>query len=524
MNVEQERSRSVWMDIPPPDLPRLRGVLDADVLVIGAGIAGLSTAYLLSQAGRRVTVVDRGRLGRGMSARTSAHLSFELDDYFHELAKAHGEHAARQWYESQSAAVDLFERIAREEAIDCDFARVDGVFTAAEDKDVDYLRKELESARAAGYSDAEWLEAGAFPGMEREGIRFPRQGRFHPVKFLNGLAGALKRRGGALFQDTDIVKLEEKDGIVTATTGDDEVIRARQVVVATNSPFHLMIPIHTKQAPYRTYVIAAPISKGAAADVLLWDTLEPAYHYVRLQPGETEDLLIVGGEDHKSGTADDGDARINSLEAWARKRWPQMGKVAYAWSGQVMEPADYVGFIGRSPEHEEVYVVTGDSGQGLTTGGAAALILADLMNGQQNPWADLYNPSRQMHHGLGEYLKENLEAAKHWLELAGPGEVKSVDEIAPGDGAVVKIHGKPVAAYRDEAGELHLNSAICTHAGCTIHWNGFESCWDCPCHGSQFDVDGQVLAGPAARNLSRVPQDKEGSNEIRSGYPQEARP
>jgi glycine/D-amino acid oxidase-like deaminating enzyme/nitrite reductase/ring-hydroxylating ferredoxin subunit len=524
MNVEQERSRSVWMEIPAPDLPRLTGGADADVLIVGAGIAGLSTAYLLSQAGRRVTVVDRGRFGRGMSARTSAHLSFELDDFFHELTKAHGEEAARDWYSSQSAAVDLFERIALEEAIECDFARVDGVFTAAEDKDVDYLRRELESAHAAGYGDAEWLEAGAFPGMERAGIRFPRQARFHPVKFLNGLVEALRRRGAGLFQDTDVVKLEEKDGAVLATTGDDDVIRARQVVVATNSPFHLMIPIHTKQAPYRTYVIAAPIPKGAAADVLLWDTLEPAYHYVRLKSGEDEDLLIVGGEDHKSGTADDGDARIRRLETWARARWPQMGKVAYAWSGQVMEPADYVGFIGRSPEHEEVYVVTGDSGQGLTTAGAAALILADLMNDRQNPWADLYNPSRQMHRGLGEYLKENLEAAKHWLELAGPGELKSVDEIARGDGAVLKIHGKPVAAYRDETGELHLNSAICTHAGCTVHWNGFETCWDCPCHGSQFDLDGQVLAGPAARNLSPIAQDEDRRREVRSGEAPEARP
>jgi Rieske Fe-S protein len=146
------------------------------------------------------------------------------------------------------------------------------------------------------------------------------------------------------------------------------------------------------------------------------------------------------------------------------------------------------------------------------------------MNGRENPWADLYNPSRQMHRGLGEYLKENLEAAKHWLELAGPGEITSVAEIAPGDGAVVKIHGKPVAAYRDETGDLHLNSAICTHAGCTIHWNGFETCWDCPCHGSQFDVDGQVLAGPAARNLSRVPQEEEDRREARSGHIREARP
>jgi Rieske Fe-S protein len=185
-----------------------------------------------------------------------------------------------------------------------------------------------------------------------------------------------------------------------------------------------------------------------------------------------------------------------------------MGRIAYAWSGQVYEPADYVGFIGRSPEHDQVFVATGDSGQGMTTGAAAALILSDLMNGRENAWAGLYEPSRQMHRGLGEYVKENLEAARHWLELVGPGEIHRPEDLAAGAGAVIKVAGKPVAAYRDEAGGLHARSAICTHAGCTIHWNSFESCWDCPCHGSQFSSDGQVLNGPAAQPLGEASLDE----------------
>jgi nitrite reductase/ring-hydroxylating ferredoxin subunit len=296
------------------------------------------------------------------------------------------------------------------------------------------------------------------------------------------------------------------------------------VVVATNSPFHLKIPIHTKQAPYRTYVVAAPVPKGSVADVLLWDTVEPGYHYVRLQPGETHDLLIVGGEDHKTGTENDGGARTGDLERWARERYPQMGDTAYAWSGQVYEPADYVGFIGKSPQHDLVYLATGDSGQGMTTGGAAALILADLLNGRENPWASLYEPSRQMHRGLGEYVKENVEAAKHWLELAGRGEVKSADEIAPGEGALMKHHGKPVAVFRDEAGELHTRSAVCTHAGCVVHWNSYEGCWDCPCHGSQFSPDGEVLNGPAAKPLAAASlgdEDRQGQGD---GEPHAPRP
>jgi glycine/D-amino acid oxidase-like deaminating enzyme/nitrite reductase/ring-hydroxylating ferredoxin subunit len=509
MNVEAERSRSLWMEVPAPRLGALDADADTDVLVIGAGVVGLTTAYELARGGRRVMVLDRGRFGRGMTARTTAHLSFELDDYFHELIKAFDVEHARQWYASQSAAVDLFERIAADEGIDSDFARLEGILTAAAAKDVDNLRKELAAARQAGFVDAEWLDAGAAPGVEHGAIRFPRQARFHPLKFMNGLVQALSRMGAAMHDETSVDSLDDSGGVVVAKTGSGRTVTARQALVATNAPFHLRVPIHTKQAPYRTYAIAAPAPKGSIPDVLLWDTVEPGYHYVRLQPGDTEDLLIVGGEDHKSGVEDDGPDRIARLERWARARYPQMGRLAYAWSGQVYEPADFVGFIGKSPEHQLVYVATGDSGQGMTTGAAAALILADLMNGRENPWASLYEPGRQMHRGLGEYVKENLEAARHWLEIVGPGERATAAKLAPGEGAVIKVAGKPVAAHRDETGRLHLRSAICTHAGCVVHWNGFEGCWDCPCHGSQFSVDGQVLNGPAAQPLAEASLDEQ---------------
>lgn len=522
MNAEQERSRSLWMDVEPPPLSRLAEDTEAEVLVIGAGIAGLSTGYELACAGKRVLVVDRGRLGRGMTARTTAHLAFEIDDYFHELIRGHGARHARLWYESQAAAVDRIEAIVRDEGLDCDFARLPGYFVPAEEKDVDYLRKELEAAHEAGFGGAAWVEAGEGPGFGTPAIRFPDQGRFHPLKYLHGLAQAIARRGGRLYDNTEITSLEENGGWVVATTGEGHTIRARQAVVATNTPFHLKVPIHTKQAPYRTYVVAAPVPKGSVPDILLWDTVEPGYHYVRLQPGAEEDLLIVGGEDHKSGTEDDGDERIQRLTLWMREHYPMAGEVRFAWSGQVYEPADYVGFVGRSPGGHEIYLVTGDSGQGMTTAAMAGLLLRDLMTGAYTPWAELYAPSRQMHRGLGEYVKENVEAAKHWVELIASREVDSIDEIPAGQGALVRMHGKPVAAYRDETGELHLRSAVCTHAGCVVHWNGFEGCWDCPCHGSQFGTDGQVLNGPAVSPLAAAGEDapetrRPAGDELRDG-------
>ena len=505
MNAAKELSRSLWMEHRINHQgPPLAGDLPTEVLVIGAGIAGLSCAYELVRSGHQVTVVDRGALGGGMTARTSAHLAFELDDFFEELRSLRGEDACRQYYESQCAAVDRIEEICREEAIDCDFARIDGYFVPAEEKDVDYLQKELDAARAAGFADAEWVAAG--PGFWGSGpaLRFPRQGRFHPLKYLDGLVRSLERHGAALYPETPIVGLEEKDGRVNAVTGAGRTIRAAQVVVATNSPFHLRIPIHTKQAPYRTYVIAGPVPKGAAPDALIWDTLEPAYHYVRIQPGAEADTLIVGGEDHKTGEADDMDERLGRLEAWTRERFPELGPIGHKWSGQVFEPSDYAPFLGRSPGHDNVYLITGDSGEGLTTGVAGALMIRELIDEGGSRWSGVYDPDRLMLRGAVEFVKENADAARHWAAHLGSAEVGSLDAIPPGEGGLVKLDGKMTAAYRTGDGDLKLLSASCTHMGCVVRWNRFERCWDCPCHGSHFSVDGEPLQGPAFKPLAKV--------------------
>jgi glycine/D-amino acid oxidase-like deaminating enzyme/nitrite reductase/ring-hydroxylating ferredoxin subunit len=502
-SVEQERSRSLWMEEPAVEASPLDGDATVDALVIGAGVAGLITAYELALMGRGVTVVDRGRLGRGMTARTSAHLSFELDDFYSELEDLRGRDAAKRWYESQSAAVDRVEAICKEEGIACDFARLDGYLVPGRESDVDLLHDELEAARVCGFADAAWVDAGQQPWLTTPAIRFPRQGRFHPMKFLNGVIAALGRRGAHLHANTGIVSLEEKGGRITAQTQRGTTITAKDVIVATNSPFHLKAAIHAKQAPYRTYVIAAPVPKGDVADVLLWDTLDP-YHYVRIQPGERDDVLIVGGEDHKSGEADDIGERLGRLEQWMRERYPVAGAVSHRWSGQVYEPNDSVGFIGKSPEHERVFVVTGDSGQGLTTGVAAALLLRDLVAGKSNPWTELYDPSRKFTQSLVETVKENVDAAKEWIAPnAGSGEAQSVDDVLPGGGALVKIDGKMNAIHRENSGAVNRRLAACTHAGCTVHWNGFEECWDCPCHGSQFSADGEPLQAPAVSGLEK---------------------
>ena len=377
MNVNSEHSRSLWMTAKLPRFPRLTSDLRTDVLVIGGGIAGLSTAYELARAGQSVAVVDRGAIALGVTARTSAHLSYEIDDNYSELIKRQGERAAKQYFESQKAAVDRIEDICQRERISCDFARLDLYVFAPDAKGRDELEKEIEAVKCVGFAGVGWAQAPV-AGETKGCLRFPNQARFHSLRYLAGLAKAVKRHGGQLYSQTAIVSIKENTRGVVAKTDTGLTIRAKAVVAATNAPIVNRLAVNTKQAPYRSYVMSFEMNERDVFDSLIWDTEDP-YHYVRSYREADERLLIVGGEDHRSGSADDAGERLSRLETWARKHFPHLGKRRDAWSGQIYEPADLVPFIGLSPGHKRVYLVTGDSGEGLTTGVAASLILPDLI-------------------------------------------------------------------------------------------------------------------------------------------------
>jgi Rieske Fe-S protein len=274
--------------------------------------------------------------------------------------------------------------------------------------------------------------------------------------------------------------------------------------------------IHTKQAAYMTYAIGAMIPRGTVATALYWDTLHP-YHYVRIHPiaaevgmaeqsgAEWQDVLIVGGEDHKTGQAPAHSDPYARLEEWARERFPTIREVKFRWSGQVMETIDGLAFIGRNPlDHSNVFIATGDSGMGLTHGTIAGILLTDLILGRENPWATLYDPSRKTLRALDRFVKENLNVAKQYGDWLTGGDVDSPARIKPGEGAVIRHGLSKVAVYRDELGARHDRSAVCTHLGGIVHWNDAEKTWDCPCHGSRFDRLGGVLNGPANRDLNSV--------------------
>jgi glycine/D-amino acid oxidase-like deaminating enzyme/nitrite reductase/ring-hydroxylating ferredoxin subunit len=498
MRAEDGSSVSLWMaSAPMPHFPALEADREAEVCVIGAGIAGLTTAYLLARGGRDVAVVDLGRIGGQETPRTTAHLTNAIDDRIGEMERLHGESGARLAVESHGAAIDRIEAIVREESIDCDFERLDGYLFAGAGDGPDALDDELEAARRMGLAGVERLDRAPIDAYDTGPcLRFPRQGTFHPLQYLAALCGAIRRDGGRLFGDTRVVEVESGDSLRVRTAAGRE-IRARSVVVATNAPIHERFAIHTKQAPYRTYVIALEVPPGAIRPALYWDTGFP-YHYVRLGRDATAEYLVVGGEDHRTGRADDGAERHAALESWTRERFPEAGRVAYRWSGQVMEPVDGVAFIGRMGD-EGVYLVSGDSGQGITHGTIAGMLLSDLIEGRPNPWAELYDPSRVTPAATPEYLKENLITSAGFAAWVTPGDAT---ELAPGSGAVHRRGLAKVAVYRDDRGELHERSAACTHLGCVVAWNTAESTWDCPCHGSRFDAYGRVTHGPAVGDLA----------------------
>ena len=258
----------------------------------------------------------------------------------------------------------------------------------------------------------------------------------------------------------------------------------------------------------RTYAIAGRVERGSVPDVLLWDTLDP-YHYVRIQErSETEDWLIVGGEDHRSGEASDMDRRIDALAEWTRRRYPAFGAVEHSWSGQVLETVDFLPFSGREPGSDNVYLHTGDSGQGITNGVAGALTIAPLILGEDSRFAEVFEPGRKPDSltALREFAGGVAGAVKNLAEhvVPGSGEVASAEAIAPCTGAILREGTAKIAAYRMPDGQLIRRSAACTHLGCIVHWNPFEQCWDCPCHGSQFAPDGAVLNGPALKPLAEA--------------------
>jgi glycine/D-amino acid oxidase-like deaminating enzyme/nitrite reductase/ring-hydroxylating ferredoxin subunit len=485
--------------------------ISVDTVIVGGGLAGMTTAYLLSKAGNKVAVVDDGSIGSGETGRTTAHIAAALDDRYYEIEKLHGKRGAKIAAESHSGAIGMVELIVRDERIGCDFERLDGyLFLDPTDKEKS-IKRELAATRRAGLL-TEIVDSPLESFKDAPCLRFANQAQFQPLKYLEGLVHAVEKYGSAVFAQTHV----EAVNAAGIRTSDGYAVRAKKIVVATNAPIvDKVSKMYEKQDAYKTYVIGARMRRGSIPKALYWDTgnkkagnLTPPYHYVRIQELRDDpnyDLLIVGGEDHKTGEAFDAEKRYQALELWARDHFP-IEAIAYRWSGQVMEPKDSMAFIGRNPrdKRKNIFIATGDSGNGMTHGTIAGMILSDLVMGKKNKWAKLYNPSRRIRSKPkmgGEDQQSSYSPTK--IELA-KAKAKAA-KLGRAEGMVAEIKGKdPVAFYKDKGGTLHSLSAVCTHLGCTVSWNNSEKSFECGCHGSRFSYRGKVLNGPANDDLEKV--------------------
>ena len=428
------------------------------------------------------------------------------------MKKMHGQKGMRLIAESQVKAADMIEQIVKNEKIDCEFGRVAGYLYLSEEhrkSQPDLLDEEFQASKEAGLAVQLVDRAPIREYDTGKAILYEGNAQFDPTKYLFALAKIISQRGGKIFTMTHAT--EFVGGTDAYVKANDHIIKCNHIALCTNTPVNDLVTLHNFQEPMRTYVICAKVPKGYVPQALFWDTQDP-YHYVRLQHLEENvsdyNILIIGGEDHRVGIQHNDqeyiEERYRQLEKWGRERFPQMGEIVEKWSGQVMEPVDGIPFIGMNPhDKENVYVITGDSGQGITNGTAGAILLTDIICGRANEWQTLFDPNRTVplrsakeiiSHGLGTFWEY-----KEWLTSS---DVKDVEDILPDHGAVLRKDGiTKVACYRDCNGCLHEMSAVCTHLGGIVQWNDSEKTFDCGCHGSRFDKYGKVINGPANSDL-----------------------
>jgi glycine/D-amino acid oxidase-like deaminating enzyme/nitrite reductase/ring-hydroxylating ferredoxin subunit len=496
----QQHLKSVWLQTAQaPSSHLLTSDLEADVVVIGAGITGITTAYLLAKQGKKVIVLESDKIGSGVTAFSTGHLTASIDADYTFISSKISKEAAKQVANSMQTAISTIAEICRQENIECDFVRVSAYQYTEDDNQVKELADEAQASQEAGLE----VRLGdqiplAFPVKKMFEIK--NQAEFNALKYIYGLATCVVREGGQIFESAHVTDVDDSEPcVVTTDTG--RKIRASQVVLATHTPIQFNVT-QAEMIPYRSYVIAARTNGKQFPKGLYWDMLEH-YHYIRTYEYGGENYLIVGGEDHKVGKDKfDENEPLNRLENYTRQKFGNLS-ISHRWSAQHFESADGLPYIGKSPFGKNKYIATGFAGDGLTFGVVSALLLSDLLTGKTHPWAELYSPTRaNIIASAKDWAEENLTTMYRFIKDRLTTDAGDAVEVPMGEGRIIRIKGQQVAVYRDEQDQVHAHSAVCTHMHCIVQWNDSEKSWDCPCHGARFDAYGQVINGPAVIALT----------------------
>lgn len=493
---------SFWIDSTSPhQFPQLSQLVSVDVAIVGAGIAGLTAATLLKQAGKTVAVIEATQAAAGVSGHTTAKVTSLHQLIYSELLKQVGESKARLYAESNQAAVERVAQFVQEGQIDCDFSRQSAYTFAESDETLNQIEEEVEAALKLGLP-ASFVQETSLPFPIAGAIKLDNQAQFHVRKYLLHLVERIAGDGSYVFESTRVQHVEEGQPCEIIT--DRGKVQARDVIVTTNLPILNQGLFFAKSYPKRSYIIAALIDP-ANAPVGMYIGAGSEYYSIRTTPHSDGLLLLVGGGGHKVGSISNTEERYEKLATFARSRFG-IETIAYRWSTQDMVSFDKLPFIGKlTPFNNHIYVATGFSLWGMTKGTLSGMLLNDLILDRENPWAELYDATRSTPFITPQSFKENIDVGVHWLGDRFKGlQSSSLGDLAPGESTLFTLDGERVAAYCDLQGEVHQVSAVCTHLGCIVNWNNAEQSWDCPCHGARFSYDGAVLQGPAVQPLKRT--------------------
>ena len=492
-------TKSIWQKTAGDAVfPALAESLQADVVIVGGGITGMTAAILLTRAGKKVVVVEAHRIGFGTTGGATGNLHIVPDQHLYRIKDKWNKETAVAVATSRAAALDLIEETVERFQLDCAFYRQPHYLFPTDAAEEGPMRQEHIAALEAGLA-AEVVDDVPLPFTARKALKIDAQAQFHPVRFVQQLAAAVVSESCRIFENSPVVEIDSKNCRVRTAGGE---VQAAAIMLATHTPVGFNF-LHTEVAPYREYGIAGRIPAGSCPVGIFW-TLEEPSHSIRACESDGSSYLIAIGEEHKTGQQDNSIDYFRRVEDYARARF-NLESVEFRWSAQNYQPADMLPYIGRTAAADDLYVATGFGTNGLLYGPLAAMIVTDTILGQPNRWEEIYQATRFAPlQGAEKFIKENLDVAKQYLkDYLTAAEREQLKDVQPGEGRVAELAGRRVAVYRDEADCWSAVSPVCTHLGCIVHWNRQEKSWDCPCHGSRFHPDGTVIEGPAMKPLER---------------------
>jgi glycine/D-amino acid oxidase-like deaminating enzyme/nitrite reductase/ring-hydroxylating ferredoxin subunit len=472
-----------------------------DVIVVGGGVTGIATALELQKSGKKCVVLEAQSLCFGTTGGTTAHLNTFLDTSYDDIRSDFGEDAIHLVANATRRALELYRSNVETYNIDCGFDVKNGYLYSQDQKQTEKLGKIYEASKLAGV-DVSYSEHVPVPIPFQKALVYRNQAQVHPTKYVFGLAKAFEEAGGVIIQQCMVTETVEADDKVTASTSMGG-FQATFLIYATHIPPHINL-LHFRCAPYRSYAIAFKLN-GDHPEDLSYDMYDP-YHYFRTHEVDGVKYLIAGGEDHKTAHEENTEASFRKLEAYVRGHF-DVAEASEKWSSQFFEPSDGLAYIGLLPGSKgNILVATGYSGNGMTYSHIAAILLTDLVFKKENAWAALFNPGRiKPIAGFADFVKENADVVAQFIgKRLSADKITELSEMAPGEGRLVKFEGSKLAIYKDNQGKIFALNPVCTHAKCLVDWNNAEKSWDCPCHGARYDIDGQVITGPAHRALEVV--------------------